>query len=270
VPFLTLLSDYGSASHEPALIKGDLWGTHPALQIVDITHQVNRFDASQAAFLLADVLRAFPSESVHLVCVNAAATEKAPHRCARVCNQWVIAADRPFFQLLQDDLGGEEMSIFNLLPPVAPPVHPNFPEREVFVPVARSLLDGLPIEAWGSRTEAPRSGMRPAVRVEGNALFCQVIYVDGFENAVTNLDWDTFENARQGRNFRIHLRGSRMDIRKVSARYDDVPAGERLALFNHRGLLEIAIAHHAVPGHFGGASSLLGLPVGHSIQIAFE
>ena len=57
MPFLTLLSDYGSASHEPALIKGDLWGTHPALQIVDITHQVNRFDASQAAFLLADVLR---------------------------------------------------------------------------------------------------------------------------------------------------------------------------------------------------------------------
>ena len=268
--FLTLLSDYGPASHEPALIKGDLWGTHPALQIVDITHEVNRFDSSQAAYLLADVLRAFPAESVHLVCVNAAATEKAPHRCARVLDQWVIAADRPFFQLLQDDLGGEEMSIFDLLPPDAPPAHPNFPEREVFVPVARALIDGQPVEAWGCRGEAPRLGMRPAVRIEEDALYCQVIHVDGFENAVTNLDRETFENARQGRGFRIHLRGSRMDIRRVSARYDDVPAGERLALFNHRGLLEIAIAHHAVPGHFGGVSSLLGLPVGHSIQIAFE
>lgn len=268
--FLTLLSDYGASSHEPALIKGALWTTHPALQVVDITHQVNRFDSSQAAFQLADVLRAFPPDTIHLVCVNATATDEAPHRCARVLDQWVIASDRPFFQLLQDDLGGEEMLIFDLLPPSSPPLHPNFPEREVFVPVARALLDGRPVEEWARPGGAPRAGMRPPVRVEETALFCQVLYVDGFENAVTNLDRDTFEKARRGRGFRIHLRGSRMDIRRVSTRYDDVPPGERLALFNHRGLMEIAIAHHAVPGHFGGASSLLGLPVGHSIQIVFE
>ncbi len=251
------------------MLKGDLWSTHPTLQVVDISHAVNRFDSAQAAYMLADVLRTFPSETLHLVGVNAARTPDSPHRCARILDQWVLASDRPFFGLLQHDLGGVPMELWDV-PEMPSGGAPNFPEREVFVPVARQLLDGMHPRELRWESALPIPGRRPVPREESQALFGQVIYVDGFDNAVTNIDHATFDRARRDRSFHIVMRGSRMDIKRISVRYDEHPPGERLALFNQRGLLEIAVAHHNVPGHHGGASSLLGLPVGHTIQIVFE
>ena len=251
------------------MLKGDLWSTHPDLQVVDVSHSVNRFDSAQAAYILADVLRTFPADTIHIVGVNASRTPASPHRCACILDQWVVASDRPFFGLLQNDLGGVSMELWNL--PEVPSVGaPNFPEREVFVPVARQLLDGKRPRDLSWEPVAPVPGQRPFPREEGQALFGQVIYVDGFDNAVTNIDRATFDRIRRNRSFHIVMRGSRMDIKRISVRYDEHPPGERLALFNQRGLLEIAVAHHNVPGHHGGASSLLGLPVGHAVQIVFE
>ena len=42
-----------------------------------------------------------------------------------------------------------------------------------------------------------------------------------------------------------------------------------MALFNHMGLLEIAI-HHGAEGNGGGASQLFGLKVGDTVRIEFD
>ena len=47
-----------------------------------------------------------------------------------------------------------------------------------------------------------------------------------------------------------------MGIRKIHDHYQDVPAGERVAVFNHAGFLEIAINNHSAPGGRGGADAL--------------
>ena len=44
-----------------------------------------------------------------------------------------------------------------------------------------------------------------------------------------------------------------MDVTKIHPTYSDVPSGERVALFNHMGLLEIAIHHGAEGSEVGRA-----------------
>ena len=58
-------------------------------------------------------------------------------------------------------------------------------------------------------------------------------------------------------------------IESISKNYHDVPTGEKLALFNANGFLEIAI-NKGVRGSGGGAGSLLGLKVNDVIRMEFH
>ena len=79
----------------------------------------------------------------------------------------------------------------------------------------------------------------------------QIIFIDHFENVILNITREDFEQQRRGRSFRIVFRRDEV-IDKISETYADVQEGEKLALFNAAGYLEIAI-------NKGNAAGLLGL-----------
>ena len=88
-----------------------------------------------------------------------------------------------------------------------------------------------------------------------------VIYIDHYENVVVNITREQFEKNRAGRDFSIYIKRNDA-IREISTRYQDVPVGETLCLFNSNQYLEIAI-------HAGSAASMLGLTVDETVQIDF-
>jgi S-adenosylmethionine hydrolase len=78
----------------------------------------------------------------------------------------------------------------------------------------------------------------------------QILYIDAYENVIVNITKKQFEEARKGRDFKI--RYSRNDsIVRISETYADVTPGEKLALFNAAGYLEIAVNRGNAAGLFG-------------------
>ena len=73
---------------------------------------------------------------------------------------------------------------------------------------------------------------------------------DNFENIVVNITKEQFETQRRGRSFRITFKRDE-EISSISETYADVPEGEKLALFNSGGYLEIAINKGNAAGLFG-------------------
>ena len=57
-------------------------------------------------------------------------------------------------------------------------------------------------------------------------------------------------------------------IDEISATYNAVSQGERVAIFNNSGRLEIAINRGANNG-FGGASKLFGMRIGDPVHVEF-
>jgi S-adenosylmethionine hydrolase len=57
-------------------------------------------------------------------------------------------------------------------------------------------------------------------------------------------------------------------IDKISGSYNEVQQGDRVAVFNSSGLLEIAI-NQGVPGNGGGASELFGMRLNDVIRVEF-
>jgi hypothetical protein len=93
-----------------------------------------------------------------------------------------------------------------------------------------------------------KNHLRPLL--ETNSIEGQIIFIDNFENVIINITHEQFEEQRKGRSFRIVFKRDEV-IDRISESYADVPEGEKLALFNSAGYLEIAINKGNAAGLFG-------------------
>jgi S-adenosyl-L-methionine hydrolase (adenosine-forming) len=78
----------------------------------------------------------------------------------------------------------------------------------------------------------------------------QIIFIDNFENVIVNITREQFEEQRKGRSFKIIFKRDEV-IDRISESYADTYEGEKLALFNSAGYLEIAINKGNAAGLFG-------------------
>ena len=84
-----------------------------------------------------------------------------------------------------------------------------------------------------------------------NLISFDIIYIDSFGNAYTNLTKSFFENSVGKRQFNLCL--SRVEsVDKIHKSYTDVPEGEKVCFFDENGYMIIAINR-------GRANQLLGL-----------
>jgi S-adenosylmethionine hydrolase len=96
-----------------------------------------------------------------------------------------------------------------------------------------------------------------------------VCYIDKYGNLMTNVTRQIFKDVGKNRMFKIFLTRSEYSIQKISSKYNDVPDGERVAIFGSSGFLEIAI-NKGVQGSGGGASQLFGIKINDIITIEFS
>ena len=96
-----------------------------------------------------------------------------------------------------------------------------------------------------------------------------VCYIDKYGNLMTNITKQIFKEVGKNRPFKIYLTKSEYNIQKIHHRYNEVPEGERIALFGSSGFLEIAI-NKGVKGSGGGASQLFGISINDIISIEFN
>ncbi|MGA3110147.1 MAG: SAM-dependent chlorinase/fluorinase [Candidatus Bathyarchaeia archaeon] len=69
-PLISLLTDFGVQDSYVAEMKAVVLSICPDANLVDITHQVGKFNIRMGAFILASATPYFPSRSVHLAVVD--------------------------------------------------------------------------------------------------------------------------------------------------------------------------------------------------------
>jgi S-adenosylmethionine hydrolase len=98
--------------------------------------------------------------------------------------------------------------------------------------------------------------------IEKNLIKGVVIYIDSFQNVITNITKEFFNSVQQGRRFVLNFKRNET-INHLSWHYNEVPVGEKLCLFGISDHLEIAI-------NKGNASGLLGLNLNDKVIIEFQ
>lgn len=262
---VTLTSDYGADSLYTAALKAALLRNDPAIQVVDITHGIRPFDTNQAAFALRSTASHFPKGTVHIIAVNTNQSGDYVHRVMELGGQFFVGLDDGIFSLIADR---EPDALHDVSVPSESDIL-TFPERHVFVQVACHLVQGGVPAVIGPKSTGWEESEWQRPLQGADYLQGTILHVDRFGNLISNIDQRLFREVGKDRPFKIPLRSARMDVTKIHKAYSDVPSGERVALFNHMGLLEIAI-YHGADGSGGGASQLFGLKVGDTVRIEFD
>ena len=138
----------------------------------------------------------------------------------------------------------------------------HFPLADIFVKAACHLASGGKLSEIGISTQEIEERMNLHPVIDKNQIKGSVIFIDSFENVITNVTKDLFTKVQNGRRFNLSFKRNET-INQLSWHYDEVPDGEKLCLFGISDHLEIAI-------NKGKASGLLGLYINDIIRIEFQ
>lgn len=227
-------------------VKAQLLQINPEFQIIDISHNIPPYNYPQAAYVCQSAIKNFPSFTYHLILVNL--FEKKPEQLLLAFhhNQYLLCADNGLLTMILE----ETPEIIIGIPLEKEATKNTIYLTSVMGKVVNKLVNGDSIQSIGISDVKylEKRHLRPIL--DNNAIEGQIIFIDSFENVIVNIKQGQFEEQRKGRSFRIVFKRDEM-IDKISESYADVTEGEKLALFNSAGYLEIAINKGNAAGMFG-------------------
>jgi S-adenosyl-L-methionine hydrolase (adenosine-forming) len=246
MPLLTLTSDIGSPDYLVGVVKAQLLQVNPEFQIVDISHNIPPFNYPQAAYVCRSAIRNSPPFTYHLILVNL--FEKKPEQLLLAFHrdQYLLCADNGLLTMILE----ETPELVIGIPLDKSRVKNTIYLTETMGKAVNQLVNGEAILSIGESDieYLEKRHLRPAL--DENFIEGQIIFIDNFENVIVNITHEQFEEQRKGRSFRIVFKRDEV-IDRISESYADVQEGEKLALFNSAGYLEIAINKGNAAGLFG-------------------
>jgi S-adenosylmethionine hydrolase len=226
VSIITLLTDFGTADGYVGEMKGVLVSRAPGVQLIDVTHDIAPQDVDGARLAVARVWRRFPEGTVHLVVVDPGVGSSRAALAVASDGRYLVGPDNGVLSPALLLPSARAVSL-----PVPSNASPTFHGRDVFAPAAAALAIGTPLDELGIATSDPTIRRTPeATRAADGSIHGEVIAIDRFGNAVTNL-----VGARGGQ---VEVGGAFLDVHHT---YADVPPGSPLAVVGSNGLIEIAV-----------------------------
>ncbi len=243
-PPIALLTDFGTKDVFTGVMKGVITGLAPGFPIVDLSHEVPPQNVLVGALWLHGAVHFFPPGTVFLCVVDPGVGSGRQILAAQVGDWLMVAPDNGLTSLVMERHGLKDCVSVQEPAYRLPSTSATFHGRDIMAPAAAHLAMGLPLHSLGPSLAQPVKLHYPAPLLRNGQIRGQVLYVDHFGNAVTNISGAMLPPGAE-------LRLGALVI-KVSGTYSDVPVGAPLALVGSTGRLEISVNR-------GNAASELGL-----------
>lgn len=276
---ITLTTDYGCKDHFVGALKGKILSEYPEATVIDISHEIDPFNISEASYIIAASYFSFPKGTVHLIGVDSELNKENQHLAIQWNDHFFICADNGILSILIQKILPQKMVTIN--------IHDRLPleatDLDVFVKVACHIAKGGLLNVIGKEINKLKEITELQPVVDANSIKGFVVYIDHFGNVVTNISKKLFMETAKGRPYEIvinpKMKQNRTNIKNIWPKYSDIAIsnkypvkdyeGDKLAIFNEAGFLEIAI-FRSNPNTVGSASSLLGLGYRDAILVNFN
>jgi hypothetical protein len=214
----------------------------PALQVLDLMHDVPAYDVRGAAYLLAAQIETFPAGTICAGVVDpGVGSDRVPLLlCAD--GRWFTGPDNGLFD--QVAARAEQVQAWRLTwQPERLSV--SFHGRDLFAPVAAMLATGV---------AAPETLGTPLTLQQLNwpQELAQIIYIDRYGNAMTGIRAQTLTGTAV-----LRVAGQQL---KQALTFSSVPPGDGFWYENSCGLVEFAVNQ-------GDAAARWGLQIGMEVQV---
>lgn len=240
-PIISLTTDFGLRDPYVAEMKAVILRICTEARIVDISHEIKKYDVGMGAFALACAVPYFPEGTVHVAVVDPGVGSDRQPIIIQTPKGYYVGPDNGVLALAARNDGGPE-SIHKIANPklILPQVSRTFHRREIFAPVAAHLANGTPSAEFGPRISKINNPAFARAAKKGGALVGEVIYTDDFGNIITNLNPKDIQIARTQPTINIKIKKAQLSL-KLCKTYTEVPPHKPLALIGSHNFLEISL-----------------------------
>ena len=267
-PIITLTTDFGIRDTYVGIMKGVILGINPNVQVVDLTHAVPPQDIYEAAFSIYAAHNYFPKGTIHVIVVDPGVGSDRRAIACQTDNASFVCPDNGVLSYLLQSTEDEEAQSINAVEIQnkayhLPEVSNTFHGRDIFAPVAAHLSLGVPLADIGPPVKMLVQLPIQAPELSGNTLTGQIVKIDRFGNAITNISGNAIaglENVSIGEISAYEIRVGSVRLNRFNRAYAESGVGKPLAIIGSSGLLEIAI-------NGGNAKESLGLKWGDPVVI---
>lgn len=260
-PIITLTTDFGLRDPYVSEMKGVILAINPKVVIVDITHQVDKFDVVMGAYTLASACPYFPEGTIHVAIVDPGVGTKRRPLIIQTEKSCFVGPDNGVLALAAKNMAIDKMSIYHVTNRefMLPSVSNTFHGRDIFAPVAAYLTTGRSPFEFGKEIHRIMSPDFSKTMKRKNLLEGRIIHIDDFGNIITNFTAKELENAKIQNKLRVKIGQVKLTVKLCKA-YGDVRKQQPLAIIGSNNLLEISVNR-------GSAAQKLNVHVGNKISI---
>jgi len=252
---VTLTTDFGLSDWFVGTMKGVILKISPNTQIVDITHDVPSQDIRAGAFALMCSYKYFPEGSVHVVVVDPGVGTRRGAIAVKTRHYWFVGPDNGVLSYALREQDVMDIRAIENQKICIEGVGTTFHGRDVFAPAAAHIARGINPEFIGRKLRSFVSLPFPEVSKADGRVTGEVLYIDKFGNAITNIRFSS-----QGEFSGWHAVVGRRKPFPVMNCYADAKDGEALAVYGSSGFIEIALRND-------NAAEKLNLKTGTKIQL---
>lgn len=241
-PVISLLSDFGLKDPYVAEIKAVILSICADVQIVDISHEVAKFDVRMGAFVLASAAPYFPRGTVHVAVVDPGVGTKRRSIVVKTKHSLFVGPDNGLLMLAAEREGIQHVYAISNVNLVLRKVSKTFHGRDVFASVAAYFVKGHSPSEVGleiSDYVVPKF-VKPVVKA--GTLIGEVLHVDDFGNIITNISENDLSRigVKEGDFLLVKLDKKPLRL-KYCAAYGEISVNTLLAVIGGYGFLEIAV-----------------------------
>lgn len=259
-PLITLTTDFGLRDPYVAEMKAVILSITSDVTIVDVSHQIEKFNIRMGAYVLASAVPYFPRGTIHVGVVDPGVGTKRQPVLIRTESGYFVGPDNGLFALAATNTEGKmqmrKIANQNL---VSSKVSNTFHGRDIFAPAAAHLAKGTPLAEFGPKiSQILTPGFASIVR-RRDSFLGEIIHVDDFGNVITNFRARELEAMRTESSVIVKIGNAKLTLNLCKA-YGDVEKQQPLAIIGSHNFLEISVNQ-------GSAANVFNVEVGDEVVL---
>jgi hypothetical protein len=261
-PIITLTTDFGYRDPFVGIMKGVILNINPLANIVDITHGISPQNIMEAAFSIEMSFESFPSRTIHVVIVDPGVGSVRRPLLVITGRHYLIGPDNGVFSRIYN-LIHETLTVIHITAEhyFLPQRGFTFHGRDIFAPVAAWLSRGINVSNFGNPiTDYVNIPVPVPVVSKENTIEGEVIYIDRFGNAITNIQSqkinDLLKNNPNGK-LKVLFKGI---VAPLKDYYSQAIDNGLYSLINSFNYLELFV-------NKGSANSNFGITAGEKVNV---
>ncbi len=258
---IALLTDFGLHDHFVGTMKGVIFSINPQARIVDISHDIEPQNVSQAGYLLWSSYRYFPSGTIFVCVVDPGVGSSRPIIAVRTQHHIFVAPENGLLDYVLAEEGikkavrVEYHSHSSAQKYFLQNISSSFHGRDVFAPLAAHLSLGISLTKVGSPAKLPNTKSL-FVNLSSPTDSAKIIHIDYFGNLITNIRIHSNQKIFGG----VSCAVGKKRITQWIRFYDEAPSNIPCLIVGSSNLIEIVVKNN-------NAAKLLSARTGMNVHL---